>query len=289
MPLLTAAVRVLLWVLVAAGAVGGITAALRPASTPRSAPAARAESVPAEVVGYAELSVRRWLDQAGEETPTSATGARAANGSGVAAGASATAVGARVVSTGYWAITIAADVVDRGAAGGATPGVWFVEVGVTRDGAGHLALTSTPALVPGPPDVEVPTLAAPAWRTPSRGDPVADAVARFTEALLTGTGDVSRYLAPGVELRAIDQPPFVSTSLARLAVEHLQQGELRARALIEGRTASGSMAFVAYELRMEERAGRGEVAAVSGAPALGARRAPADRTTTTTIPATPGA
>lgn len=40
--------------------------------------------MPAEVVGYAELSVRRWLDHAGEETPMLATGARAANGSGVA-------------------------------------------------------------------------------------------------------------------------------------------------------------------------------------------------------------
>jgi hypothetical protein len=119
MPLLTAAVRVLLWVLVAAGAVGGITAALRPASTPRPIPAAWAESVPAEVVGYAELSVRRWLDQVGEETPTVGTGVRGTNASGVAAGASATAVGTRMVSTGYWAVTVAADVVDRDAAGGA--------------------------------------------------------------------------------------------------------------------------------------------------------------------------
>jgi GNAT superfamily N-acetyltransferase len=164
-----------------------------------------------------------------------------------------------------------------------------VEVGVARDGAGQLAVTSTPALVPGPPDAEVPTLTAPAWRAPANGDPVAEAVARFTEALLTGAGDVSRYLGPGVELRTIDDPPFVSTSLVRLAVEHLHQGQLLARALIEGRTASGSMAFVAYELRMEERAGRWEVVAISGAPALGARRAPADRTTTTTAPATPGA
>jgi hypothetical protein len=289
-PIVTTAARVALWLLVAAGAVGGIVGLLRPPATAQEPTSADVATVSPEVVGFAELAARRWLARAGSENPDLAIEPPVASaGRGLASTGSAVAIAARELTDSYWAVTVAVDVVEARGGMVESTGVWFVELGIARDRAGRLGLVAQPGLVPAPAAADLGRRpAGPLWRTPATEEPVAVAVAAFADALLTGGGDVSRYLAPGFALRGVDPPPFVEVTLARLAVEK-QGADVRARALVEGRTPGGAVAFVAYELRLRERAGRWEVASLSGAPTLKPVDTESPAATTTTRPATPGA
>jgi hypothetical protein len=274
-PVAQHAVRIGLWSLVAVGFLGGVVGLLRAA--PPLVPATPQNTVDAvagpDVVGFAELAVGAWLEVDPGDAE-SVSGLFLEDPGNLTSGATTvgvrrlTTVRVRPVDEGYWAVTVAADVVERDRDGAEFPSTWYVEIGVVGDADG-LAAAGTPAVVGAPPKVSGGWRAAePTLRTVEPDDPVAATVQGLLDALLAGDGDVARYAAPDVDVGAPDPVPFVEVQLRRLGVDEQPTGRLRARVEATGTTAAGGQRTVGYELELDERGGRWEVTSLSGAPTL---------------------
>jgi Conjugative transposon protein TcpC len=274
-PLGQLAARIGLWSLVALGFVGGVVGLLRPSPSLPSATAQDPGDAVAgpDVVGFAELAVGAWLE-AGVGEAESVSGLFLEDPADLTSGAAATrvrrltTVRVRRVDMGYWAVTVAAHVVERDRDGAEFPATWFVEIGVVSDDGG-LGAAGTPALVGAPSPVPQGwEVAGPTPGTVEPDDPLAATVQGFLGALLTGGGDVARYAAPGVDVAAPDPVPFVEVHLRRLGVAGQPSGGLRARAEATGTTAAGAQRTVSYQIELVERGGRWEITSLSGAPTL---------------------
>jgi hypothetical protein len=301
------AVRVGLWSLVAVGFVGGVSGLVRSAPSPRTTSVQGSAGAVAgsDVAGFAELVVGQWLEARPEDAERVAAlflqdAVVPAPGATTTELQQLATVRVRTVDDGYWAVTVAAGVVERDRGGVAfPPATWYVEVGVVRGDGGGLVAAGTPAVVAGPPPTsDGLRVAGPTLRTPVRDDPVAATVQGFLTVLLTGGGDVGRYVAPGVELAAPDPAPFVEVRLQRLGLVEQPAGGLQVRAEVTATTAADGQRSLGYELELTKRAGRWEITSVSGAPSL----QPTDhdpgplttvhappRPSSTSIAATPGA
>jgi Conjugative transposon protein TcpC len=292
------AARVGLWALVGLGAFGGLAGLLRPTagSASRSADAAETASVPPEMAGYAELAVTTWLEASGDEDDAAVESmfaidpSTAAGDTGRRRASETSTIGARRVGDDYWAITVAAAVDELGSDRRWRPvGTWYVEVGVMADDEGALVAAGEPALVPAPSEPEdVPRPAGGGLNVPSRDDEeMASTVEGFLSALVADDGDVSRYLAPDVEIAPVTPAPFEQVSLLRWSVTELEDGEARVRLSARATSAGGVPRTLSYELGLSERAGRWEVRSLSGAPTFdeeGNEADTADESTTTTEP-----
>jgi len=259
------------------------------AAAPVAPPVASPAGPPAGVVGFAEEATIAWLEATGDPTDRASVlfvdAPEPPSGATTATVRRTTVVGARRIDSDYWAVTVAA-VVDERDRDQTTVGTstLYAEVGVVVGPAGEMAAVGTPAVVPGPPHPTAAVrLAGPTPGIPGTDDPVMVAAEGFLNALLTGSGDVSRYLAPGVEVTAVDPPLFTEVSIDRLAVSEID-GATRARILAVATTAAGGRRAVGYELGIRERAGRWEITAISGAPALDDQR-PASTPATASAPA----
>jgi hypothetical protein len=292
------AARVGLWALVALGALGGLVGLLRPttqAAAPSSA-GSDADVMPPEVAGFGELAVTTWIEAEGDgaearldplfavDPPANAgdAGRRRVNGD-------ATAIAAREVSDGYWAVTVVAPVDEMDDAGHwQAAGNWYVEVGVASTAEGLVAVAE-PAIVPAPTQpADAPEPAGDGLGVPAQEDEdMATTVEGFLRALMAGDGDVSRYLAPDVEILPVTPAPFRDVTLQRWAVtdtgEHRVRVRLAARATSEG----GVPRTVSYELGLAEREGRWEVTSMSGAPTIDREDTTAARSPSTTLSSSP--
>ncbi|MEL6893790.1 MAG: hypothetical protein AAFP84_19515, partial [Actinomycetota bacterium] len=83
-------------------------------------------------------------------------------------------------------------------------------------------------------------------------------------ALLTGNGELGRYAAPGSELRAVPAT-FESIMVERLAERRGSDGARWVRVWVTAESA-GSVLWLSYDLRVEERDGRWEIAAMGPGP-----------------------
>jgi hypothetical protein len=317
-PLLQLAVRTGLWFAVGVGFVGGVAGLVGRSDTPSAGvvgePTA-SESVPAAVAGTAEVAVTAWLTAAsGDEerlaalfiTPPSV----ASSDTDRLSVERATTVAGQRLGDGYWTVTVAVDVVEVPlpsiedetdvdlAAEAAPPAVtWYVELGVVGDPEVGLAAMTTPAVMPGAPPLPE------GWRVegrsagrPDAGDPVVAMVDGFLSALLTGSGDPSRYLAPGVEVPVSAPAPFADITIDEIGVAQLDEPAEAIQVWLSVTTPGGSRQSAFYEIEAAERDDRWEVLSVSGAPTVRAeepgRQVPptsAPATTGTTVAASPGA
>jgi Conjugative transposon protein TcpC len=306
------AARVGLWGLVALGAIGGLVGLLRPAAEPAAEGTGASESatVPPEMAGFAELAVRTWIEASGDEDDAAVAALFAVNPSTAAGDSGRRRVGAtetvgarRVGDPGdggrgsvdnvenvddYWAVTVAAGVDEFGGdRRWRSAGMWYVEIGVVKDEHGALVAVGEPALVPAPVEpAEEPRPAGGGLGVPSGDDEeMASTVEGFLSALVAGDGDVSRYVAPGVEIAPVTPAPFEQIALQRWSVTELSDTEVRIRLTARGTSAAGVPRTVSYELGLKERAGRWEVRSLSGAPTLDDDSGgPAEATTTTEPP-----
>lgn len=264
----------LLWTLVVVGAVSGPAALLRQAvAAPQPAPAVELPEPTVGVEGFAEVFVATFLGEAGRGTeevlrpfyPVPVE-LREVTPGGVYVVRTAT-VAAEEQGSGYWAVTVAADVLTA-VDGEYRPGGWrYYTVGVAeRDG--RWVATGLPAQVPAPatgedhPRLAVANLAAP------RDEPQVATVERFLAALLAGEGDLDRYVAPGAQLRPIHPAPYTETRLARLGLAEQPDGGVLARVEVVAADPAGVAHRLHYSLALVERDGRWEVAAVHPAPPL---------------------
>jgi hypothetical protein len=305
------AARVGLWTLVVLGALGGLVGMVRPSPQPvaRASGDDVAATVPPETAGFAELAVTTWVSAQGDDaeeevgalfavdpsTNAGDAGRRRVNGD-------ATTVDARRIDDDYWAVTVAAPVDEFVDERWVAAGTWYLEVGVARTDEGLIAVAE-PAVVPAPAEpTDAPRPAGEGLGVPAQDDEeMANTVQGFLSALVAGSGDVSRYLAPDVEIAPVTPAPFSEVALQRWAVTPVDEGEARVRLVARATSAAGVPRTVSYELGLAQRAGRWEVTSLSGAPTIdesetvpaptttSSTTAPDDATTTVPIVSEPGA
>ncbi|MGB8385561.1 MAG: conjugal transfer protein, partial [Dermatophilaceae bacterium] len=186
----------------------------------------------------------------------------------VAFGASNPAVASITPADGVWAVTVAVTVSDQRAATARR----FYQVPVTVTG-GTVAALSLPTPVAGPtvaagPGVDYPVQLA------STG-PVAVTVAQFLAAYSAGSGEVTRYVSPGVAISAITPAPYSSVQVTDLRCDStVDSGEaapegqrLRLLATARASVTDTQATTVVYALTVTGRAGRWEVEAIDLTPA----------------------
>ncbi|WP_369228793.1 conjugal transfer protein [Streptomyces sp. R21] len=271
--------RLAVWTVIAAGPVAlcvavASTPATVEAATPAPPTSVRTAAAATDPGGYAQLFVDAWLHSSADD----ATSAQARLAHSLApdvelpdpTGAqstpqSVTAVRSAQRTGGAWSVTVAAQYADGR--------VRYYAVPVSAGGAGSsFTVTGAPGVVAGPARAEVPkssySVAVP------EGD-LSSAVGEFFAAYLTGAGEVSRYLAPGVSLSAVSPAPYPSVAVEQIsAVEVAAAAEqvpgdgttVRVLVRVEARDAGGRWPL-AYELALKARSGRWEVAGLESGTA----------------------
>jgi hypothetical protein len=272
--------RVAVWTIIAAGPVAlAVAVTSTPASveaaTPAKPTAVRTAAAAADPAGYAQLFVSAWLRSNADDATTAQARLAQSMAPDVelpdpAAGAqskpeSVTAVRSAQRADGAWSVTVAAQDADGRLR------YYAVPVTATRSGT-SFAVTGAPGVVAGPARADVPK--SPYAVTVPEGD-LSSSVAEFLTAYLTGAGEVSRYLAPGVTLSPLSPAPYTALSVQQvLAVEEAAAAEkvpsdgttAHVLARVEARD-TGSRWPLAYELTLKARSGRWEVAALQSGTA----------------------
>lgn len=295
--LTTRGLTVVLWAVVACGPLALATSALRPDPAPPAAvePAPPAGEV--AVVGESAVqAVRSWLTATREQPgavmeiyPQLQTSALPEIGAIVSA-ASVAAVA--VQAPGVWSVTVGVDATwpAEDTDGVVTLRLYF-EVPVASAGDG---LAASPIALPAP--VAAPQRVAGVeleYRSGlSTSSELGTTVGEYLQALLTGQGDVSRYVTPGAEITAIAPAPFTGVEVRRVwATEPLdpsatpEDGQT-AQVLVDAAVTpvNGVELVTQYRLQLTARAGRWEISQMQGNPAV---RADADAPAPTTEGANP--
>ncbi|MGH8875365.1 MAG: conjugal transfer protein [Acidimicrobiia bacterium] len=230
-----------------------------------------AESAGAE--GFAELFVAAHLssDGATDSAPSlDASSARAEDQVWLAA--RTVSLGAEEIAPGYFAVTVAADLMAKDPTVREQPswlsvGTRFYTVGVVDTGSGWVA-TGPPTLVAAPPSGTPPELLI-ERRDGLRDVPgLEEAVTRFLAAYLTGEGELTRYTSPGSPLSAVQPPPFSTVEIVEAGSALGSNGERQVAALAVGTDDGGRTQVLQYALVVAEREGRWEVAELLPAPVL---------------------
>jgi len=119
----------------------------------------------------------------------------------------------------------------------------------------------------------------------SATDPAAEAVAAFLGAYLAGSGDISRYTAPGEAIAAITPAPYalvdVQAGKADKApeAEPVDAAQLKVIVTVALANEIDQKATATYSLTLTARAGRWEVNAIDLAPQEAAPTGPASSST----------
>ena len=180
--------------------------------------------------------------------------------------------GAREIGPGYYAVTIAAEVV---AADSESDGqtVWvpvgmrFYTVGVAETDTGW-AITGLPTLI------SAPTRAIPLELLVGRLDGLDGApgldemVPRFLAAFLAGDGELARYTSPASDIVVVQPPPFVNVEVLKAGLVDTPDGSLQVVVVVRATDAAGRVQVLQYALVVEQRDGRWEVSELLLAPPL---------------------
>jgi hypothetical protein len=250
------------------GFIGGLRALVAPLSPPTpviAAPTATEPSFDVGAGGFAELYVTTWLSLTRDNTKALMAfypGVVDVPGStSKLAAARTTVVDQKSAGDAYWAVTVAADVASVDDKGQSTPlGVRYYSTGVRRDRSSYVA-TSLPAEVPAPPAAKSPKLAVDGLNPPSRDDrAVTDALDGFLAALLTGTGNVERYITPGAQITAVRPPPFAEVRIRGLGIAPGAEPTKRVvRVEVAATAADKTTQTLHYSLAITQRDSRWEI------------------------------
>ncbi|MER5604170.1 conjugal transfer protein, partial [Streptomyces sp. NPDC002265] len=200
--------RLAIWMVIAAGpaalAVAVASSATRvEAATATRPTVVRTATAAADPAGYAQVFVSAWLRSSADDATSAQSRLAQSMAPDVAlpspaAGAqsspqSVTTVRSAQRKGGAWSVTVAAQYADGR--------LRFYAVPVAADASGaSFTVTGAPGVVAGPARAEVAK--SPYGVSVPQGD-LSSAVGEFLAAYLTGAGEVSRYLAPGVQMSAV--------------------------------------------------------------------------------------
>lgn len=178
---------------------------------------------------------------------------------------------AQLVSTGsgQWAVTVAVTVTDVTVV--PVRRYFQVPVRYTVD-TGALVAVTLPAPVAGPPAAVSPQLG---YRyMASSSDPVTLAAGEFLGSLLTGAGDVTRFVSPGTQISAVTPPPFTGVQVREVTTDVDLRGAgataahepVRALVTALATVTAEQAVTVQYPLTLTTREGRWEVSSLDAAP-----------------------
>ncbi|PZS31670.1 MAG: hypothetical protein DLM59_09525 [Pseudonocardiales bacterium] len=189
-----------------------------------------------------------------------------------------TTAGVRRVAPGAWSVTVAVTV--SAPSSPARRRYFVVPVRYVDGGSGSagpgLVASALPAPVAAPIAAAAPALAYP-YRS-ALTDPVATSVGEFLTALLTGNGDVTRYVTPGTVIAAVNPPPYTVVAVNDVLIDRdvahgaaPASGE-RLAVLVTARATAGPQQDidVQYALTLLARAGRWEVKSIDPSPVVAA-------------------
>ncbi|MGW7603152.1 conjugal transfer protein [Streptomyces antimycoticus] len=213
-----------------------------------------------------------------------------------------TAVRVRQTAPGAWSVTVAAhieptgqprDAEDKDVAEAPSGALRYFQVPVlastgsgTSGAEGYVAAT-LPAEVAAPGgQSHQPQLGYGPERAAAPGDTRAETAGEFLGAYLTGSGELDRYLAPGLHMEAVSPAPYRKVEVESLAVAGEESAGssatgvpadgTRQRLLVQIRATGTDRVGVplSYALTLTARAGRWEIAALDATPATVHRTPP---------------
>ena len=278
--LATSTARIVLWGLVACAPVGlgvgtvALAAATRPAETMAAATAEPVGRI--EATGVAEHAVTTWLaatrsaqPQVEGLWPVVDLPTKALNVSDPGAVESRWEDGAWVVTVGV-TVTSTTPAPDQISEPVTAARRRYFQVPVAVDANGQVSVLTLPAEVAGPTLTPAPSSGYRSTVPPAHAAAVA--AGDFLAALLAGAGDITRYTAPGAEIRAVTPAPYIEVIVESVAAadapsENPAEGEtavllVRARA----QDATGAVTRFDYLLSMAVRSSRWEITQIKGAP-----------------------
>jgi hypothetical protein len=275
----TRAMTATLWCLLAAGPVALGLQVATPQPPPAPVAAGTGDTVASERAAagaFAQDFVTTWLSTArGGENALEAFGVDAA---GVTLSehpwtvSAATISGITRVEDHLWSVTVAATVATTGSE---PPERRYFQVPVLYADGGAVRAQTLPSPVAGPAVAEPAPLGYRYRAVPT--EPVAAAAGEFLAALLTGSGDVARYVAPGAPVTAITPPPYRSVEIEEVLADQEPpaggvapgNGEQRHLLVTAAATAGERQTVtVQYALTMAARDGRWEVQGIDPAPVI---------------------
>ena len=278
--LATSTTRIVLWGLVACAPLGlgvgtvALAAATRPAQT--TAAVTPEPDGRIEATGVAEHAVITWLaatrsaqPQPDGLAPVADLPTKALEVSDPGAVESRWEDGAWVVTVGV-TVTSTTPAADQVSEPVTVARRRYFQVPVAVDANGQVSVLTLPAEVAGPTLTPAPGSGYRSTVPPAH--PASVAAGDFLAALLAGAGDITRYTAPGAEIRAVTPAPYIEVIVESVAAadapsENPVEGEtavllVRARA----RDATGAVTRFDYVLSMAVRSARWEITQIRGAP-----------------------
>lgn len=289
--------RTALWALVGLGAAGGIWGAVRPAP---KAPVVKFPELTTGQEGVAQMYVATWLRGGGR----TGTGIDAYYPALVATDPLSelnapppvnvlrvAAIEPRIISPGYVAVTVAADLVETdGSVSTHFYRADVLKIDRNADGSPRTPTYVAPALpfeVPAPLGARLPSLDVGRPLEIGPTDPMGNRVSRFLTALLTGSGEVNDYTAPGANIRPVRPAPFASVQTSTISSSPVAGPVKTVDVLVSviGVDRAGRQFPMTYPLELTQRANRWEVAKLMQAPVLASSQ-PNLIPATTAVPAT---
>ena len=186
---------------------------------------------------------------------------------------------------GMWSVSVGATVTD---AGGVARRYFQVPV---RYVAGAMIATSLPAPMPAPSTASGLELAY--QYTAALSEPSAAMVGQFLSALLTGSGDVTRYVSPGTAIAAVTPAPYTAVRVLEVRtdqdlrdapMEVPRGSDLHVLVTAVATVSAEQQITVQYPLTLRVRASRWEVASVDPTPRTNTDPRPSLTGTTATTP-----
>ena len=181
-------------------------------------------------------------------------------------------LGAREIGPGYFAVTVAAEVVAADEESD-EPTVWvslgtlFYSVGVAETETGW-AVTGLPTLIAAPTRAVRPELLVGRFDGFDGAPGLEEMVPRFLAAYLAGDGELARYMAPASRIVAVQPPPFVSVEVLKAGFIDAPDGSQQVAIVVRAIDAAGRVQVLEYALAVEQRDGRWEVSELLPAPTL---------------------
>lgn len=271
--------HVVLWLLVVSGPATALLVAARLSAldqrldviTSRTASEPPAATAGAE--GFAELFIAAYLSS-GEDSTDLDGFLDGVSLDGVENGqwsvTRTISLGAEEIAPGYFAVTVAADVVanDHDADGASlrvSQGTWFFSVGVGETPTGW-TVTGLPSLISAPANVEAPELLVD--RLEGVEPDIDELLSRFLSAYLTGEGELARYVAPSSAIVPVQPPPFANVEVVAAGMAATTDAGTHVAAVVRATDLAGRTQLLEYSLAISERDGRWEVSALLPAPPL---------------------